>query len=160
MILKPVDYRKESQALTLSKNDKMYLEIAQIISERSRDRLYKVGALIAKGNNILSYGWNGTPHGMDNETRNHDATTKWEVIHAETNAIAKLAASTSSSEGATLYVTVAPCSDCTLLVMQAGIKRVVYKWPYLKEVDGVRVTQNYALDLLRDNGVEIAQYRD
>jgi dCMP deaminase len=160
MMYKLVDYRKESQALELSKNDKMYLDIAQIVSERSRDRLYKVGALVAKGNNILSYGWNGTPHGMDNDTRNHDGTTKWEVIHAETNAIAKLAASTSSSEGATLYVTVAPCSDCTLLVMQAGIKRVVYKWPYLKEVDGVRVTQNYALDLLRDNGVEVAQYRD
>lgn len=138
----------------------MYMSIAEIIAERSRDRLYKVGALIARDNNILSYGWNGTPHGMDNETRNHDATTKWEVIHAETNAIAKLAASTSSSEGATLYVTVAPCSDCTLLVLQAGIKRVIYKWPYLKEVDGVRITQSYALELLQDNGVEVAQDRD
>ncbi len=157
---KPVDYRKESQALTLSKNDKMYLEIAQIISERSRDRLYKVGALIAKDNNILSYGWNGTPHGMDNETRDHDGITKWEVIHAETNAIAKLAASTSSSEGATLYLTVAPCSDCTKLILQSGIKRLVYKWPYLKEVNGVRITQSYALELLQDNGVEVAQYRD
>ena len=157
---KPVDYRKESQALTSSKNDKMYLEIAQVVSERSRDSLYKVGALIAKDNNILSYGWNGTPHGMDNETRDHDGITKWEVIHAETNAIAKLAASTSSSEGATLYLTVAPCSDCTKLILQSGIKRLVYKWPYLKEVDGVRITQNYALELLQDNGVEVAQYRD
>ena len=138
----------------------MYLEIAEIISERSRDRLYKVGALIAKGNNILSYGWNGTPHGMDNETRDSDGNTKWVVIHAEKNAIAKLAASTSSSEGATLYLTVAPCADCTKLILQSGIKRLVYKWPYLKEVDGVRITQNYALELLQDNGVEVAQDRD
>ena len=122
--------------------------------------MYKVGALIAKGNNILSYGWNGTPHGMDNETRDSDGNTKWEVIHAETNAIAKLAASTSSSEGATLYLTVAPCADCTKLILQSGIKRLVYKWPYLKEVNGVRITQNYALELLEDNGVEVAQDRD
>ena len=147
-------------ALKLSKDDAMYMNIARVVALRSRDEHFKVGAVIARGNKILSYGWNGTPHGMDNETRNHDASTKWEVIHAETNAIAKLAASTSSSEGATLYLTVAPCSECTKLILQSGIKRVVYKWPYLKEVDGVRITQNYALDLLQDNGVEVAQDRD
>ena len=147
-------------ALKLSKDDAMYMNIARVVALRSRDEHFKVGAVIARGNKILSYGWNGTPHGMDNETRNHDASTKWEVIHAETNAIAKLAASTSSSEGATLYLTVAPCSECTKLILQSGIKRVVYKWPYLKEVDGVRITQNYALDLLQDNGVEVEQDRD
>ena len=146
--------------MTLSKNDKMYLEIAQIISERSRDRLYKVGALIAKGNNILSYGWNGTPHGMDNETRNHDATTKWELVHAETNAIAKLAASTSSSLGATLYLTHSPCKDCTKLILQSGIKRLVYKKLYESWINGERIPQIDALHLLQDNGVEVAQYRD
>lgn len=146
--------------MKLSKDDAMYMNIARVVALRSRDEKFKVGAVIARGNKILSYGWNGTPHGMDNETRNHDASTKWEVIHAETNAIAKLAASTSSSEGATLYLTVAPCSECTKLILQSGIKRVVYKWPYLKEVDGVRITQNYALELLQDNGVEVAQDRD
>ena len=113
-------------ALKLSKDDAMYMNIARVVALRSRDEQFKVGAVIAKGNKILSYGWNGTPHGMDNNTRDSKGKTKWELVHAETNAITKLAASTSSSEGATLYLTHSPCKDCTKLILQAGIKRMIY----------------------------------
>jgi len=148
--------------LTLSKDDRMYLKIAEVVGERSRDNLYKVGAVIANGNKILSYGWNGTPHGMINETRDGAGNTKWEVVHAEANAIAKLAASTSSSEGATLYLTYSPCKECTKLILQAGIKRLVYDKVYCKsrkELD-LRVPDTEPLELLKKYGVEIASDRD
>lgn len=140
----------------------MYLKMAEVVGERSRDNLYKVGAVIANGNKILSYGWNGTPHGMINETRDGAGNTKWEVVHAETNAIAKLAASTSSSEGATLYLTYSPCKECTKLILQAGIKRLVYDKVYCKsrkELD-LRVPDTEPLELLKKYGVEIASDRD
>ena len=86
----------------LIKEDHFYMSIAEIISQRSYDDVFKVGAIITRDNNILSYGWNGTPYGMDNDTRNNDGTTKWEVIHAEANAICKLALSAVSSKDATL----------------------------------------------------------
>ena len=149
--------------MTLSKDDLMYLEIAYIISKRSRDKLYKVGAVIAKGNTILSYGWNGTPHGMNNDTRDANGKTKWELVHAEANAIAKLSASTSSSFGATLYLIHSPCKECTKLILQSGIKRLVYKNLYESWTESLkikRVPQTVALDLLQDYGVEVAQYRD
>ena len=148
--------------MTLSKDDRMYLKMAEVVGERSRDNLYKVGAVIANGNKILSYGWNGTPHGMINETRDGAGNTKWEVVHAETNAIAKLAASTSSSEGATLYLTYSPCKECTKLILQAGIKRLVYDKVYCKsrkELD-LRVPDTEPLELLKKYGVEIASDRD
>ena len=154
--------------MTLSKDDIMYLDIATTVSKRSRDKLYKVGAVIAKDNKILSYGWNGTPHGMDNQTRDFNGKTKWELVHAETNAIAKLAASTSSSEGATLYLTHSPCKECTKLILQSGIKRLVFRYVYESWGLGidkannpnVRSPENEALDLLREYGVDVAQYRD
>mgnify|MGYP001169284834 CR=1 FL=1 len=74
-------------ALKLSKDDAMYMNIARVVALRSRDEHFKVGAVIARGNKILSYGWNGTPHGMDNATRDANGNTKWELVHAETNAI-------------------------------------------------------------------------
>jgi len=144
--------------LTLSKDDLMYLEIAYIISKRSRDKIYKVGAVIAKGNTILSYGWNGTPHGMNNNTRDANGKTKWELVHAEANAIAKLSASTSSSLGATLYLTHSPCKDCTKLILQSGIKRLVYEKLYESWVNNRRIPQIDALHLLQDYGVEVAQH--
>ena len=134
--------------------------MAEVVSKRSRDNVYKVGAVIAKGNKILSYGWNGTPHGMINETRNGAGNTKWEVVHAETNAIAKLAASTSSSKDSTLYLTHSPCKECTKLILQSGIKRLVFKYVYESWRTGVRSPENEALDLLQKYGVDIAQYRD
>ena len=130
------------------KQDDLYMGIAELVAQRSHDNKHQVGAVIAKGNNILSYGWNGTPHGMDNNTRDHEGNTKWEVIHAEANAICKLASSTSSSEGATLYATLSPCTECTKLILQAGIKRVVYRESY----------QNEALLLLMNNGVQLEKY--
>ena len=148
--------------MTLSKDDHMYLKMAEVVGKRSRDNLYKVGAVIANGNKILSYGWNGTPHGMINETRDGAGNTKWEVVHAEANAIAKLAASTSSSEGATLYLTYSPCKECTKLILQAGIKRLVYDQVYCKpskELD-LRVPDTEPLELLKKYGVEIASDRD
>lgn len=130
------------------KEDDLYMGIAELVSRRSHDEKHKVGAVIAKGNQILSYGWNGTPHGMQNETRHADGTTKWEVIHAEANAICKLATSNASSEGATLYATLSPCTECTKLLLQSRIKRVVYKEAYQPE----------ALLLLINNGVEVEKY--
>ena len=130
------------------KQDDLYMGIAELVTQRSHDTKHKVGAVIAKGNNILSYGWNGTPHGMNNNTRDVDGNTKWEVIHAEANAICKLASSTSSSEGATLYATLSPCTECTKLILQAGIKRVVYRESYQAE----------ALLLLMNNGVQLEKY--
>ena len=142
-------------ALKLSKDDAMYMNIARVVALRSRDEHFKVGAVIAKGNKILSYGWNGTPHGMDNATRDANGKTKWELVHAETNAIAKLAASTSSSEDATLYLTHSPCKDCTKLILQAGIKRMIYAEIYKSNKNGKRVPELEALKFLLDNGVEV-----
>lgn len=151
-IEKQVDSRKETD-LGYYKNkqikqDDLYMGIAHLIALQSHDTKHQVGAVIAKGTNILSYGWNGTPHGMDNNTRHKDGTTKWEVIHAEANAICKLASSTSSSEGATLYSTLSPCTECTKLILQSGIKRVVYCECY----------QDEALLLLEKNGVSVEKY--
>jgi len=130
------------------KQDDLYMGIAELVAQRSHDNKHQVGAVIAKGNNILSYGWNGTPHGMDNNTRDGDGNTKWEVIHAEANAICKLASSTSSSEGSTLYATLSPCTECTKLILQAGIQRVLYKETY----------EAKAIELMVKNGVTVEKY--
>ena len=135
----------------LIKEDHFYMSIAEIISQRSYDDIFKVGAIITRDNNILSYGWNGTPYGMDNNTRNNDGTTKWEVIHAEANAICKLALSAVSSKDATLYVTLSPCLECTKLLLQSKIKRIVYKDLYYNR-------GNKALEFLSENGVKIEKY--
>ena len=92
---------------------------------------------------------------MDNNTRDANGKTKWELVHAETNAITKLAASTSSSEGATLYLTHSPCKDCTKLILQAGIKRMIYAEMYKSNKNGKRVPELEALKFLLDNGVEV-----
>lgn len=135
----------------LIKEDHFYMSIAEIISQRSYDDMFKVGAIITRDNNILSYGWNGTPYGMNNDTRNTDGTTKWEVIHAEANAICKLALSAVSSKDATLYVTLSPCLECTKLLLQSKIKRIVYKDLYYNQ-------GNKALEFLSENGVKIEKY--
>lgn len=106
--------------------DKLYMDIAVRISEMSRDGKHKVGALIVN-NGIIAEGWNGTPSGFSNTTRDNSGETYSWVIHAEQNAIAKCAAKGVSCEGATMYVTLAPCRHCARLLLQAGIKRIVYK---------------------------------
>ena len=107
--------------------DELYLDIAQRISEMSHDTDHKVGTVIVKDNNILAFGFNGMPAGMDNNCKSANGSTRQEVIHAEANAICKLAKSTGSSEDATLYSTLSPCMECAKLIMQSGINRILFR---------------------------------
>ena len=114
--------------------DFIYLEMAQTLSTLSSAVRRKVGCLIVKDTQIISEGYNGTPRGFDNGCEYIDHVdhmyTKPEVLHAESNAITKLARSTNSSSGATLYVTCSPCFECAKLIIQSGIERVVYDEEY------------------------------
>lgn len=120
--------------------------MAQIWASNSYCKRRQVGALIVKDKMIISDGYNGTPSGFENVCEDESGVTKPYVLHAEANAISKVAKSGNSSEGATLYVTASPCIECAKLIIQAGIKRVVYKDEY-RLTDGV--------DLLRRAGVEV-----
>ena len=110
--------------------DNRYLRMAHIWSENSYCKRRKVGALVVKDKTIISDGYNGTPSGFENVCEDENNVTKPYVLHAEANAITKLARSTNSGEGATLYVTASPCIECAKLIIQAGIKRVVYGEKY------------------------------
>lgn len=125
--------------------DLRYLRMASIWSENSYCVRRKVGALIVKDKMIISDGFNGTPSGFKNICESDDGITFPYVLHAEANAITKVARSNNSSEGSTLYVTASPCMECSKLIIQAGIKRVVFSELY-------RITDG--LDLLRKAGVE------
>ena len=125
--------------------DKAYLAMAHSWAMLSRAKRLKVGCLVVKDGQVISNGYNGTPSGFSNECE-LNGETKPEVLHAESNAIAKLARSTSSSEGATLYCTHSPCFDCAKLIIQAGIKRVVYTKQY-RCIDGI--------ELLLSSGITI-----
>ena len=128
------------------KFDRAYMRMAQVWAELSHCNRKKVGALIVKDRKIISDGYNGTPTGFENCCEDEENPTKWYVLHAEANAILKIAASTQSCDGATLYVTMSPCRECSKLIHQAGIKRVVYLHGY-SDPEG--------LDFLRAAGVEI-----
>jgi len=128
------------------KFDKSYLEMAHVWAKNSYCKRRQVGALIVKDRMIISDGYNGTPSGFENVCEDETGTTKQYVLHAEANAITKVAKSNNSSEGATLYVTDSPCIECSKLIIQAGISRVVYDREY-------RITDG--LDLLRRAGVEV-----
>lgn len=130
--------------------DCRYLRMAQVWAENSYCQRRKVGALIVKDKMIISDGYNGTPSGFPNVCENADNVTHAYVLHAEANAITKIARSGNSSDGATLYVTAAPCLECAKLIIQAGIRRVIYSEHYRLE-DGV--------ELLRRAGVDV-QYID
>jgi len=106
--------------------DRTYLELARVWSQLSPAQRMKVGCLIVKDNMIISDGYNGTPSGFDNTCEGEDGKTLTEVLHAESNAITKLAKSTQSSYGATVYITLSPCVDCAKIMIQSGINRVVY----------------------------------
>ena len=110
--------------------DLAYLKMASTWGELSHCHRKKVGALIVKDRMIISYGYNGTPSGFENACEDEDNYTKWYVLHAEANAILKVAASTQSCVGATLYLTLSPCRECSKLIHQAGIIRVVYSKAY------------------------------
>ena len=127
------------------KYDKAYLRIAKEWGNLSYCQRKKVGAIIVKNKMIISDGYNGTPSGFENCCEDEENNTKWYVLHAEANAISKVARSTQSCEGATLYITLSPCKDCSKLIHQSGIKRVVYLEEY-KDTSGV--------DFLRKAGVE------
>ena len=129
----------------MEKFDHSYLEMAEVWAQNSYCKRRKVGALLVKNRMIISDGYNGTPSGFENVCE-EDGVTKPYVLHAEANAITKVAKSGNSSEGATLYVTASPCLECSKLIIQSGIKRVVYRDEY-RLTDGI--------DLLRRAGIEV-----
>ena len=108
------------------KLDYRYLRMARIWAENSYCKRRQVGALVVKDKMIISDGYNGTPSGFENCCEDEEGLTRWDVLHAEANAILKVARSTQSCEGATLYITLSPCKECSKLIHQSGIKRVVY----------------------------------
>mgnify|MGYP002433678694 FL=1 len=126
--------------------DMRYLRMARIWAENSYCQRRKVGALVVKNKMIISDGYNGTPSGFENQCEDENNVTKSYVLHAEANAITKLARSSNNSENATLYVTASPCIECSKLIIQAGIKRVVYGEKYRLE-DGI--------NLLKKAGIEV-----
>ena len=119
-----------------NKYDKAYLRLAKEWSKLSYCKRKQVGAIIVRDKMIISDGYNGTPSGFENCCENDNGETHWYVLHAEANAILKVASSTQSCDGATLYITMSPCKDCSKLIHQAGIKRVVYQSGY-KDMSGV-----------------------
>lgn len=129
------------------KYDRAYLRMAQEWGKLSHCRRKQVGALIVKNRMIISDGYNGTPTGFENCCEDEDGYTKWYVLHAEANAILKVAASTQSCEGATLYITLSPCRECSKLIHQAGIKRVVYKNAY-KDDSGIQFLERAGVALV------------
>lgn len=131
--------------------DCRYLRMARIWAENSYCQRRRVGALLVKDGMIISDGFNGTPRGFENVCEDETGLTKPYVLHAESNAITKVARSNNSSEGSTLYVTASPCLDCAKLIIQAGIKRVVYSEMY-------RITDG--IDLLKRAGVECCLITD
>ena len=126
--------------------DLRYLKMAQIWAENSYCKRRQVGALVVKDQMIISDGYNGTPSGFENVCEDENNVTLPYVLHAEANAITKLARSSNNSEGSTLYITGSPCIECAKLIIQAGIKRVVYAREY-RLTDGV--------DLLRQAGIKV-----
>ncbi len=127
--------------------DKRYLRMAHIWAENSYCERRKVGAIIVKDKMIISDGYNGTPSGFENVCEDENKTTKPYVLHAEANAITKVAKSNNSSEGATLYVTTSPCMECSKLIIQAGIKRVVFDEKY-RIIDGLEVLKRAGIELI------------
>ena len=131
--------------------DKAYLKMATEWAKLSHCKRRQVGALIVKDKMIISDGYNGTPTGFENCCEDDEGYTKWYVLHAEANAILKVASSTQSTRGSTLYVTLSPCTDCSKLIFQSGIVRVVYINEY-KDRTG--------LDFLVKSGVKVEQIID
>lgn len=137
------DVMKEEKQLMF---DRRYLEMARVWAQNSYCQRRQVGALVVKEGMIISDGYNGTPSGFENVCEDDSGVTKPYVLHAEANAITKLARSNNNSEGATIYITASPCIECAKLIIQAGIKRVVYGENY-RLTDGI--------DLLRRAGIEV-----
>ncbi|SHG79155.1 deoxycytidylate deaminase [Chryseobacterium sp. OV279] len=135
----------------MNKFDKAYLKMAQEWAKLSYCKRKQVGALIVKDRMIISDGYNGTPSGFENCCEDGEGKTHWYVLHAEANAILKLAASTQSAKGATLYLTLSPCKECSKLILQAGITRLVYINEY---------SDDHGISFLRNHNIEIEQISD
>ncbi len=131
--------------MEINKFDIAYMKMAQEWANMSHCERRKVGCLLVKDKTIISDGYNGTPRGFENACELDDGTTKWYVLHAETNAIAKIAKSNQDSEGSTLYVTLSPCTECAKLIYQSGIIKVFYLEEY-RDTTG--------LEFLRKAGIE------
>ena len=139
---------KTNKELKQRNLDTRYMRMATIWAENSYCKRRQVGALLVKDKMIISDGYNGTPSGFDNNCEDENNSSFPYVLHAEANAITKVARSNNSSDGATRYVTASPCIECAKLIIQAGIKRVVYGEQY-RLLDGV--------DLLRKAGIDVSQ---
>ena len=129
------------------KLDRRYLRMARIWAENSYCQRRQVGALVVKDKMIISDGYNGTPSGFENVCEDEQNVTKPYVLHAEANAITKLARSSNNSEGATIYITASPCIECAKLIIQAGIKRVVYGEQY-RLTDGIELLQRAGIEVV------------
>ena len=136
----------ESKDVKQAKLDVRYLRMARIWAENSYCQRRQVGALVVKNKMIISDGYNGTPTGFENVCEDENNVSKPYVLHAEANAITKLARSNNNSDGATIYITASPCIECAKLIIQAGIKRVIYSEHYRLE-DGI--------ELLKRAGIEV-----
>jgi len=135
------------------KYDVAYLKMAKEWAKLSYCKRKQVGALIVKDKMIISDGYNGTPTGFENVCEDDENYTKWYVLHAEANAILKVASSTQSCKGATLYITLSPCKECSKLIHQSGIKRVVYADAY-KDDSGLKFLEKAGVELvyINENG--------
>ena len=130
-----------------NKFDIAYLKMATEWANLSYCKRKKVGALIVKDRMIISDGYNGTPSGYENNCEDDDGKTNWFVLHAEANAILKIASSTQSCKGATLYITMSPCKECSKLILQSGIEKVVYMTGYCDD-SGLEFLKNAGIELL------------
>ena len=137
-----------SERIKEDRYDKAYLRMATEWAKLSHCSRKKVGSIIVKNGIIIADGYNGTPSGFDNCCEDSAGETHWYVLHAEANAILKLSRSNNSGEGSTLYITLSPCKDCSKLVLQAGIKRVVFIKSY---------KDNSGIQFLRSAGVQVKQ---
>lgn len=138
----------------LNKYDKAYLRIAKEWSRLSYCKRKQVGAIIVKDRMIISDGYNGTPSGFENCCESEDGLTLWYVLHAEANAILKVAGSTQSCNKATLYITLSPCKECSKLIHQSGIKRVVYQDGY-KDESGIQFLKEAGVEVVRISETEM-----
>ncbi len=133
--------------MSYTKFDIAYLKMAKEWAKLSYCQRKQVGALIVKDRMIISDGFNGTPSGFENKCEDEEGKTHWYVLHAEANAILKLASSTQSAKGATLYLTLSPCKECSKLVLQAGITKLVYINQY-SDFEGVSFLQNHGIEVV------------
>lgn len=142
--------------MNITKFDIAYLKMAKEWAKLSYCERKQVGALIVKDRMIISDGFNGTPSGFENKCEDEDGKTHWYVLHAEANAILKLASSTQSAKGATLYLTLSPCKECSKLVLQAGISRLVYINEY-SDVEGVNFLKNHGIEVVNVTEEELSK---